>query len=223
MPAKVILTGKTFGKLTVIGEGKPYRTSGGRICVTWDCRCECEKIVTIRGSALPEYKSCGCSHDQWGIKHGALIGDAEPRVYRIWRSMKERCQNPKHVHYDNYGGRGITVCERWQDFAAFFEDMGNPPPKHSIERRNGDGHYCKENCHWATAKQQGRNKRSNRVLTVLGITGCMSELAEHFGISYDVVCQRINALGWDAERAFTTPVEKRVRAAKPTPPNQPPN
>jgi hypothetical protein len=106
--------------------------------------------------------------------------------------MKNRTTNPNYVNYHRYGGRGIVVCDRWlNDFMAFYEDMGpRPSPKHSIERLNNDGPYSKENCVWATMKEQTRNRRMNVFVTYKGETKCIADWAEYFGISR----QRLSAM-----------------------------
>jgi len=135
-------------------------------------------------------------------------GKTESPEYRVWGSMIKRCCNPKANRYDRYGGRGISVCERWQSFEAFFEDMGpRPSPKHSIERRNNDGNYEKANCYWATWKEQARNKRTSRMLEFNGKTMCLAAWAEETGIASKVLCLRLR-IGWSIERALTTPVQK---------------
>lgn len=128
------------------------------------CKCKCGKEVVkpireiVRGRSL----SCGCRNVENHIKHGL----SRQLVHRIWKGMKARCLNPKTTHYRHYGGRGITVCDRWMDFTAFLEDMGEPPtPTHSIDRINNDGNYEPGNCRWATKSEQARNKRK-RTLTL---------------------------------------------------------
>jgi hypothetical protein len=122
--------------------------------------------------------------------------------------MIQRCTNPKAFAYADYGGRGIKVCERWRTFTAFYEDMGDPPAGMSLDRINVDGDYCPENCRWATATVQGRNRRITTVLTYLGETRPLTEWAERMGIDYHAVHGRIKG-GWTVEKALTTPVMSR--------------
>jgi hypothetical protein len=131
----------------------------------------------------------------------------ETPEYEIWCGIKKRCSNPQTLAYKNYGGRGITICERWQDsFEAFFADMGpRPSPQHSIERKNNALGYSPNNCIWATATIQGRNKRTNRLLTLHGQTFCLQEWAERTGLSHNTILRR-KLLGWSDEKALTTPV-----------------
>jgi hypothetical protein len=93
------------------------------------------------------------------VTHGQTIGGKDTRVYRVWAAMIYRCTNPRDKHWKDYGGRGITVCDRWRKFENFYADMGGPPPGLSIDRLNNDGNYCKENCAWRTAAEQAKNKR----------------------------------------------------------------
>lgn len=136
----------------------------------------------------------------------------------IWCSMRARCKNPKNKQWKDYGGRGIKVCDRWMQFSAFLEDMGECPQNYSIERRENDGDYEPNNCYWATRAEQGRNKRSNRILTVNGVTGCMTDLADHFGINLRTVKNRIDRSGWTVEKAFNTPVKNFRPSRCPLPP-----
>lgn len=115
--------------------------------------------------------------------------------------MRQRCQNPNDRTYKNYGGRGITVCDRWlESFENFYADMGpKPSPKHSIERKDNDGPYSPENCRWATRVEQGRNRRNNRRVTIGGETKCLSEWAVVAGVCYATMLSRTRR-GWLGER-----------------------
>jgi len=124
--------------------------------------------------------------------------------------MIQRCYNHQRKNYDRYGGRGITVCKRWREaFAAFLEDMGEPPTQqHSIDRINNDGNYEPGNCRWATALEQSRNSHHNVTLSYNGETMCISEWAEKLNMAYSALYFRI-AGGWSVERAFSQPVRRR--------------
>lgn len=126
--------------------------------------------------------------------------------YTIWGEMKARCLNKNR---ENYGGRGITVCSRWLRFEEFIKDMGTRPSKnHSIDRIDNDKGYFKENCKWATWKEQSRNKRNNVNITYQGKTQCLPDWAEELGISKSTLQSRINRSNWPIERAFTTLANK---------------
>lgn len=148
--------------------------------------------------------------------HGHTAGRANKptRTYTAWVAMRQRCENPANVRYLAYGGRGIHVCDRWQDFAAFLHDMGECPPRASLDRIDNDGHYTPANCRWTTAKTQARNRRSNRMLTLNGETRCITEWAEHSGVDVDVIRQRIDTLKWAPERAVFTK-ERSYRKCQP--------
>jgi hypothetical protein len=126
--------------------------------------------------------------------------------YQVWADMKARCGNPKHRQYKNYGARGIAVCAQWTEFATFIKDMGlRPTASHSIERLENDKNYCKENCIWATQKQQNRNTRQNHHLTFNGKTLSIAEWVEITGINRATLCHRLS-LRWSVEKTLTTPV-----------------
>lgn len=137
------------------------------------------------------------------FKHGMT----RTTIYRLWNSMRQRCYNPSAFGYSRYGGRGIKVCERWQSFENFFDDMSpRPSPQHSLDRIDNDGDYCPENCRWATNKQQSRNMKTNVLLTVNDKTLCVTEWAELTGISRKTIYERLNR-GWSADRAVSAPVK----------------
>ena len=126
------------------------------------CRCGNEKTGNITTILLGKSVSCGCLNAKNHTTHGM----SRTRVYRIWKGLISRCNNPNSDKYRWYGGRGITVCKRWvNSFEAFYEDMGEPTTKrHSIDRINTNGNYTPKNCRWATAKQQANNRRTNKPL-----------------------------------------------------------
>jgi hypothetical protein len=137
----------------------------------WYCKCSCGNTVIVRGAHISSgvVKSCGCwkSEGTYGIRHGMSY----TKEHRCWSHMKGRCQNPLDHKYPSYGGRGITVCERWQSFDHFLEDMGRCPAKnYSIERIDNNDIYCKSNCVWASPVRQARNQRI-RVNNKTGIHG----------------------------------------------------
>ena len=128
------------------------------------------------------------------------------RAYRIWMGMRSRCNNPNNHAYHNYGGRGIAVCPEWESFKQFLEDMGDPPPGCSLDRRDNSLGYSKANCRWATWREQGQNKRTNRLLTFKGETLCLNEWARRTGTKRLTLRWRVEQ-GWSPERILTTPLE----------------
>lgn len=150
--------GRVFGKLTVIAYEGQFK-GGAR----WRCRCECgqERINKVGHLTTGAVISCGCYAKRL-TKSGVLRrthGKSRSFTYNVWCKMKERCSNPKLKCWENYGGRGIKVCDRWMKFENFLEDMGEGPTWMSIDRINNDGNYEPGNCWWATPKQQRANQR----------------------------------------------------------------
>jgi hypothetical protein len=145
------------------------------------------------------------------IKHGesAQGGSAKTTTpeYRSWVQMIARCYCTTHHKYPQYGGRGITVCRRWRgNYVSFLADMGRrPSPQHTLDRRNTNRGYSPGNCRWATRTEQNRNRRSNRMLTVAGVTRCAAEWSEVSGIPLSTLIERLRA-GYSHERAVTQPL-----------------
>src|SRR6185437_13679514 len=163
----------------------------------WLCRCECGGETTAPSGHLRSGNthSCGCLHRDLckTRKAGAVARTAE---YSVWVKMKSRCLNPKNKSYCNYGGRGITVCERWRDFKSFLADMGTrPSSKHSIDRQDNNGPYSPENCRWATKKQQARNTRKTKFVTLGGDTKSLAEWCDGGAVNYSTAHTRITRQG----------------------------
>lgn len=205
------LAGRVFGRLTAVS-----RTTGkGAMRTLWRCMCQCGRQTNSSSDSLISGKStsCGCSR----IKHGHLAGDAKTPEYAAWSNMMRRCCDSRRKDFDNYGGRGIYVCNGWQNPSVFLDDMGRRTSRrHSLDRINNDGSYtcgkCDDcivkgapaNCRWATAKEQASNKRTNRTITVDGVTKTATDWSRYVGLSDSFVAGRLKR-GWDQVRAVVVP------------------
>lgn len=206
------LTGLTFSRLRVLGYAGRIGTSHA-----FECRCECGNTTVTRGYLLTGgvTRSCGC-----------LLGDRNREVrgthrlswsreWRIWSGMKTRCGNPKVKSFPDYGGRGIKVCERWltgdgyrSGFECFIADMGmRPTPKHSLERKNNEGHYEPGNVVWATRAEQAKNTRATRRIVFGGAERTSHQWSEVTGIPATEINKRLGR-GWSPERALTQPLRE---------------
>jgi hypothetical protein len=193
----VDLTGKRFGRLHVV-EKDSTRENGK---IKWLCKCDCGKTTSIRGTSLSNgtNRSCGCLQSEVRrtahTKHGNNTKQYGPTAeYRAWRHMMSRCRNKNEPAFIWYGKRGIQVSDRWNDFSIFLQDMGKrPSTKHSIDRIDCNGNYEPGNCRWATMKEQQRNRRNNRILTVDRITASLVEHCERLGVRYATVHARLKA------------------------------
>lgn len=204
--------GNRFGRLVVISladghtKGQAYK---------WNCLCDCGNKRVVNGVSLrtSHVRSCGClekenlklihqnAHER--ITHGFSDHD----LYQIWKGMIRRCQDKNHQSYHNYGGRGIKVCERWQNsLELFIKDMGpRPSKKHSLDRKKNNEDYYPQNCKWATVSEQVSNKRTNRMVTVKGEVMTLKAAWRKYGIiAWSAFHNRL-AKGWEIEKALTTP------------------
>lgn len=216
------LTGQTFGRWTVLERVEEVHAGGH---YAWTCRCECGDVLA---SALTSgsSRSCGCLRveltAQYKTKHGAARRGHVTPEFSTWNSMMNRCESDRH----NYGGRGIYVCPRWQNFLLFREDMGPRPVGTSIDRvLNATGSYtcgkCDDciargatmNCRWATPAEQSRNQRSNVLITYQGETLPLCDWAPRFGMPVYLLRGRLRD-GWSMERAATTPKGPYERSGK---------
>lgn len=157
------LVGRRYGCLLVLSRApdQPGR-SGNRSMFLCQCDCGTQKVILGASMVYRATRSCGCLNAT--RKHGESSPGKETPEYRSWSSMRSRCNDPSNSSYVNYGGRGIQVCERWNSYAAFLEDMGRrPSSSHTIDRKDVNGHYEPGNCRWATKSEQVRNRRPIRV------------------------------------------------------------
>lgn len=157
MSKLVELSGQNFNNLTVISRSN-RRSSAGAI---WHCQCVCGNFAEVPTLKLRNglIKSCGCKQNDGhsNFKHGHSA--AKTRTYRTWKEMRQRCMNPNSDKWKWYGGRGITICERWSSFEAFIADMGDRPVGKTLDRLDSDGNYQPDNCRWATPKEQATTNR----------------------------------------------------------------
>lgn len=191
-----------FGRLTAV------RPSGKcKQGVVWFCLCECGKTIEVVGAQLNRgrTRSCGCLRSDTVRAKNRSHGMSRSKAYDAWIKLRGRCLNPKNAAYDRYGGRGITVCDRWESFDAFYEDMGEPPSRlHSVDRIDNELGYSPGNCRWATDEQQANNTRRNLYLTRDGVTMTLSQWCRALGVSYGAVRQRMHR-GMSQEDALTSP------------------
>lgn len=205
------LTGKKFGKLIAVSRSE--NTNQNR--AQWLCRCECggEKIAQAAYLNKGTTRSCGCLADEQ--RKTAAQSQCTPysrtnmyRERKTWENMIARCYDKTRHDFKWYGGRGISVCEKWRNsFEAFVVDMGMRPASMTLDRRESSTDYSPGNCRWATATEQANNRRSNHCITIDGRTLTIAEWARHSGIGERVIATRI-ARGWDERRAVEKPVTK---------------
>lgn len=195
------ITGERFGKLiakSFVG------VVNGDNRTKWQCICDCGVELLVRSNNLRTgiSKSCGCARKENTILANTKHGKSQnTREYYIWTNLRGRCNNKNSEDYPKYGGRGIKVCERWDNFSNFMEDMGKAPVGYSIDRIDVNGNYEPSNCRWADAKTQARNKTNNRLISANGIIKTMAEWAEIAGIDRRRIHSRI-ARGWTSEQAI---------------------
>ena len=195
MPNAIDLTGLRFGRLTVLSQAETTFTAGGRPVRRWNCRCDCgNTIVTTRQNLRKgDTRSCGCLKLEETKKRLTTHGESKSVLYKRWKAMKKRCQNPNNSDYSHYGGRGIKVCEEWQDYANFrdWALSHGYSDELSIDRIDVDGDYEPNNCRFISMKEQCNNRSNNLMVAHDGHVYTLSELAEAKGIHYSTLYERL--------------------------------
>lgn len=209
---RVSHVGKRFGRLVLLKEEPAGLFPSGGANRRYLCRCDCgeEKVINLHNMQSRNTTSCGCYHRERQQSVSRTHGESQTRLHGIWGAMIQRCTNPNVRNYASYGGRGITVCDRWRKFENFREDMGErPDPSMSLDRIDNDKGYCPENCRWATASEQLANTRRSVFVTYRGKTKTMGEWSRETGMPYARLRARVKA-GWDTEDIFNRGCHRRV-------------
>lgn len=198
------LTGRKFGKLTVVKKHSKDKWGGWN----WLCKCDCGNETVVSGGHLRglKIKSCGCSKKESKNFTHKMTGS---RLYAIWQAMKSRCYYEKNVNFKNYGGRGITVCQEWQEFLPFYEwamvsgyDENAKRGECTIDRIDVNGNYEPNNCRWINCKQQANNTRRNHFIEHNGKVQTVSQWANELGVKPDSIFNRLQK-GFTEEEALT--------------------
>lgn len=204
------ITGEVYGRLVAV---KPMVLDREW---HWLFRCECgaEKVMPISRVRRGNTRSCGCLHREQVAQRNRTHGLSHRPEHNAWSSMISRCENASVATYRHYGGRGITVCERWHTFALFIEDMGlRPTPAHSIDRTAVNGNYEPGNCRWATRQEQSLNRTSTAMVTYQGRRMSLVSAAQLCGIEVKPVRSRLRR-GWSIDRSLETPLEMNAKRAR---------
>lgn len=195
--------------LSVVGSD----SNGNRTGLFQCCYCGTEWITRIRNVDKGLTKSCGCLQKekvrQTGLKN-KTHGLSESPEFHIWAAIKQRCHNEKCKAYKHYGGRGIKMCDEWfNSFERFYEDMGPRPNENlTVDRKDNNGNYCKENCQWVNMKVQQNNRRNNRVIEFNGKSQTLQEWSDELQIGKSTLRVRLDKYKWSIEKTLTTPVDQ---------------
>lgn len=217
MSKLVDIAGSRYGRLTVIKRVENYVSPKGCKKARWLCLCDCGKqhIATQNQLNRGIVKSCGCLKEEIArkqqqtliksgtahprFKHGGTVEHKQERLYRVWANIRKRCTNPNDKNYKHYGGRGISCCPEWDEYASFRDwamasgyDPDAPKGQCTIDRIDVNGNYCPENCRWASQKDQMNNVRTNRKVLYEGRYYTAKQLAQKLGLPYQTVISRIN-------------------------------
>lgn len=215
------IIGKKFYRLLVVSfdsKKQRYDKNGKKkgFSYYYKCKCDCGQTTIVRKEHLLSggVKSCKCFLKDNGASSKHKVWSHNKRLYKSWNTMMYRCYNEKSTHWNDYGGRGISVCKEWKNPVVFEEwAMSNGYQDNlTIDRIDVNGNYCPENCRWVTQAEQGRNKRTNVFITINGVKKCLAEWCETYKISPDCVSYRVKKRNMSLVKAITTP--KGVRLCK---------
>lgn len=180
----------------------------------WRCQCDClektEQVIdgcSLRNGTSKQCIKCG--HKITG-QYNSTHHETDTRLYRIWCGMKQRCNNPNHKRYKDYGGRGITICSEWDNSYEIFREWAMDNGYNddlTIDRKDNDGNYEPQNCRFVDMKFQSNNRRNNRLITFNDTTHTLMEWSDILGLDRHIIESRMDKLGWSIERALTTPVQ----------------
>ena len=206
------LTNQQFGELTVLSQAQDSVAENGRHYKMWHCRCSCgnEKDFYECNLIGGKSKSCGCVSRQKMIERTTTHGMTNTRIYRIWENMRKRCRNHNDPRFHRYGGRGIKVCDEWNnDFLSFYNwAIENGYEDYlTIDRIDNNGMYCPDNCRWTDIKTQCKNRSTNIWVEIDGEMKIVSDWAELYGLDRDLIYRRIS-VGWDPKRAILEQIHK---------------
>lgn len=196
------ITGHRFGKLTAIKRSETISRKS-----YWDCLCDCGVVKSIYLGNLRQgiTNSCGCLRIASISNVNRSHGMSNSRTYTIWMGMRARCRNKNAAHYHRYGGRGISVCERWANsFQNFLLDMGEAPDGYQLDRVDNDLGYSLDNCRWVTVQHNCMNTRQNRTINYAGEKLTVGEWNRRMGFKRGTISGRI-ARGWPIDRAMNEP------------------
>lgn len=210
---KLDRVGEKVGRLTVLKKDGTKTYKSGQVRSLWLCECECGNLLHVSARALQEkcVLSCGCLQKERAKDSNTTHGKSYHQLYKVWTSMKQRCENPKDRQYSLYGARGISVCDRWsKSFQDFLSDVEPRPDGHSLDRINNDGNYSPENVRWATGSEQLANTRRTRKVVIQGKQMCLREVSSQYGIAYSTLLQRLKA-GLSVDEAVSKPIDVRYK------------
>lgn len=193
------LTGKAFGRWTVVSEAASRTAPSGGKKGYWNCVCQCGATKEVRAATLVSgrTKSCGCLQSELAAERKFVHGARHTAIYEVWTQMLQRCGNKNNTSFERYGGRGIVVCDRWHDFAAFYEDNASFYSKGlTIDRKDNDGNYEPGNVRWVTNKVNCRNQRRSVLVAWEDGQVHLNDLAEKYGVKLHTAYSRYQLKGW---------------------------
>ena len=202
MPEYLESIGDRFGRLILIERIPP----NGNRKYKYKCKCDCGNILIVFTYNLKNgnTSSCGCLQKERASRSSSTHGMSKTKIYDIWLNMRRRCFDESNISFHNYVERGISICTRWNEFNNFFEDMGIPPKGMTLERKNNNAGYSKENCIWADRRTQANNRRSSKIIEFNNKSMTQIQWDRELNLREGQIHDRLSR-GWTIERALTTP------------------